>query len=136
MSIDYSIDRMRRIVFARGRGVFTHRDVFDYQREVWSRPDVAGFHELVDMTDVQEIEQPSAQRMQDLADLSAATDPPTAETKFAIVAADDLAFGLGRMYEAYRGMNTRSTKKVAVFRTLAEAMQWLTSTADDVGSAP
>jgi len=41
------------------------------------------------------------------------------------VAPADLVFGLGRMYETYRGLNERSTKEVAVFRTRPEALDWL-----------
>jgi hypothetical protein len=52
-------------------------------------------------------------------------DQPRTSTKFAIVAPDDLAFGLGRMYGAYRRLDERSTKEVGVFRTVAEALAFL-----------
>jgi hypothetical protein len=63
--IDYVIDHARRLVLARGRGVFSHADVFGYQRDVWSRPEVAGYDELVDMTEVTHFEVP-APAMDDL----------------------------------------------------------------------
>jgi hypothetical protein len=127
MPIDYSIDHARRLVVARGRGVFSDADVFAYQREVWSRPDVAGYDELVDMTDVEGIAAPSptGPRMQELASLAAARDLPAGAGKFAIVAPDPLAFGLGRAYQAYRELDPRSTKQVGVFRTLGEALVFL-----------
>jgi hypothetical protein len=43
----------------------------------------------------------------------------------AIVATNDYAFGLGRMYEAHRTMNDRSTKEVAVFPAMKEALAWI-----------
>jgi hypothetical protein len=59
---------------------------------------VAGYDELVDMTAVQSIALPAASRVRDLAEVSAQMDPrPPASSKFAIVAAGDLAFALGRM---------------------------------------
>jgi hypothetical protein len=125
MPIDYSIDHARRVVIARGSGVFSDADVFGYQREVWSRPDVAGYDELVDMTDVQEVALPSAERMRALAALSATMDAHQGGAKLAIIAPHDAAFGLGRMYETYRGFQPASKKEVAVFRTAREALAFL-----------
>jgi hypothetical protein len=125
MPIDYQIYYQHRIVVARGRGVFATADIFGYQREVWSRPDVAGFDELVDMTDVTEIATASPDRMRELAALSASMDRVAAGAKMAIVAPQDHAFGLGRMYEAYRSFEPASKKEVAVFRTISEALAFL-----------
>jgi hypothetical protein len=51
--------------------------------------------------------------------------PSSPESKLAIVAPEDLAFGLGRVYEAYREGNDQSSKRVGVFRTWAEAWTFL-----------
>lgn len=125
MPIDYQIDHARRLVIARGRGTVTTEDVFGYQREVWSRPDVSGYDELVDFTQVKEIPGPvPGHRVRQLAAESAATDPPRG-SRFAIVAPGPLAFGLGRMYQTYRELEPRSTKQVGVFHTLHEALIFL-----------
>jgi hypothetical protein len=123
--ITYKIDHERKTVFARGLGVLTDEDVFGYQREVWSREDTRGYNELMDMRDVEQIALPSMDRVRDLANLSAEMDPGENVSKFAIVAGSDLAFGLGRMYEAYRGMNPKSSKEVKVFRSPEDALRWL-----------
>jgi hypothetical protein len=123
MPIEYRIDHDRRLVIAKGHGQFTDRDVFDYQRTVWSRPDVAGFDELIDMLDVEHVDIPSTDRMRDLVELSAGMDLPCTHSKFAVVASNEIAYQLGRMYEALRGLDQRSTKEVAV--DLDEAMKWL-----------
>lgn len=127
MPIDYYIDHRRRLVVAHGKGKFTASDVFGYQREVWSQPGVAGYDELVDMTHVTEIEIPDAASVEvrKLASEAAATDPPGHVARFAIVAPDELAFGLGRMYQTYRELEPGGTKRVGVFRTLAEALLFL-----------
>jgi hypothetical protein len=52
-------------------------------------------------------------------------DAPQTPSKFAIVARADLHFGLGRMYQSFRGSNHQSTKSVGVFRNREEAMEWL-----------
>jgi hypothetical protein len=127
MPIEYSIDHTRRLVVARGNGTLTGADIFGYQREVWSRPDVRGYDELVDMSGVSEIvtTSPASDNFRALATESAEADVPERPTKFAIVAGEELAFGLARMYQVYRGLERKSTKQVEVFRTLPEALVFL-----------
>jgi hypothetical protein len=124
MPLDYDVHHARRLVFATGRGTVTDQDVFGYQREVWSRPELAGYDELVDMRGVQHIVLPPAASIQELAELSAQMDT-VARSKFAIVAPDNLSNALSRIYGAYRWLDDRSTKQVEVFRTMPEALAWL-----------
>jgi hypothetical protein len=126
MPIEYRIDHNRRLVLAEGRGVLSDEDVFEYQRAVWLRAEVAGYDELMDMRMVERINVASADRVGQLAALSASMDVGRA-SKFAIVAPQDLAFGLGRMYQTFRGLEESSTKEVGVFRTLDEAMAFLST---------
>src|SRR5262247_1308249 len=125
MPIKYRVDHERKVVFAEGSGTFTDADVFGYQREVWSRPDVHGYSELIDMTAVERIEQPSPERIEQLAVLSAEMDAISRSRRFAIVAPTTIAYGLGKMYQAMREMQDRSTKEVGVFRTRDEALAFL-----------
>jgi hypothetical protein len=127
MPIEHEIDHKRRLVIAKGRGVFTDSDVFEYQRGVWSRPELAGYDELIDMTAVGEIDVPSFQRVRDLAQVSAAMDGDAVPSRLAIVAPQDFAFALGRLYEAHRGLDKRSRKTVSVFRSIGDALAWLGS---------
>jgi hypothetical protein len=101
MPIVYRVDHEHRIVIARGHGVFTDTDVFDYQRTVWSSPDVSGYDELIDMMD------------------------GSSPSRLAIVAPGDVAYGLGRMFQAYREFERKSVKDVGVFRTFDEAWSFL-----------
>jgi hypothetical protein len=128
MPIVYIVDLDQRIVFARGIGIFSDEDVFRYQKTVWSKREVQGFDELVDMTRVERIDLPSPSRMVELAALAATMDPPDKPSKFAIVATEKIMYGLGRMYEANRESNSRSTKEVRVFWSMADALSWLDAT--------
>jgi len=125
MPIEYRIDHDRRVIIAKGKGAFTSEDMFRYQQEAWSQPGVAGYNELVDMTDVTEIVDPSVEDIRRLVELSASMDPPDSHARFAIAAPNKLMFGLGRMYEAYRELQPQSTKVVRVFKTVREAMDFL-----------
>lgn len=127
MPIEYRIDHEARIVVARGFGVMNDSDIFGYQREVWSRADVEGYNELIDMDGVERIDLPSTDRVAALAMLSAKMDSPYHPSKFAIVASHDVSFALGRMYQAYREMDPRSTKQVEVFRAMDKALNWVSA---------
>jgi len=125
MPIEFTIDHARRLVTATARGTLTGQDVFGYQRDAWSRADVQGYNELLDMRAVELIDLPSVDNMRALAELSASMDAPRTSSKFAIVATSDEAFGLARMYETYRHLEDAGTKQVGVFRTLNEAYAYL-----------
>jgi hypothetical protein len=125
MPIVHSIDRNARVVVAVWQGVMIEADVFAYQREVWSRPDVLGFDELVDMTGVTEFVMPSTDTVRQLVDLAAQKDVPDIRSRVAIVAATNHAYGLARMYQTYRELDPRTNRDIEVFRTLAAARAYL-----------
>ncbi len=125
MPIEFHCDHGKRLVLAKAYGVLTDEEIFGYQREVWSREEVVGYDEVIDMSEVEKIVAARSNRIKDLAALAASMDSRSTRTKFAIVAPNDYAFGLGRMYEAHRTMNDRSTKEVGVFRTMEEALAWI-----------
>jgi len=123
--LEHQIDHRLRVVVARATGTLTDDEVFAYQRDVWSRSDVAGYDELIDMTHVEHVAVPSPERVVQLASVSAGMDVREPTTRLAIVAPHDFEFGLGRMYAAHREMDGRSTRRVSVFRTRPEALAWL-----------
>ena len=63
MPLAHRIDHPLRLVLAWASGTLTDEEVFAYQNEVWSRPDVAGYDELVDMTAVEHVALPSIERV-------------------------------------------------------------------------
>jgi hypothetical protein len=125
MPILYRVDHDARVVIAVGHGVLIDSDVFDYQRGVWSRADVVGFDELIDMTRVTRIALPSTKRVRDLAAMAAEMDSGPSRSRIAIVAPTDFPFGLARMFQTYRQLDANSTKEVGVFRTMDEALTYL-----------
>ena len=131
MPIEYEIDHGRRLVTAKGIGLLTATDVFTYQREVWSRPDIAGYNELMDMTAVEGIPASSPEGIRELASLAAEMDHQASFARLAIIAPDDLSFGLARMFQSYRNFDDRGTKEVGVFRTSEEAMTFLDAAPDE-----
>ncbi len=125
MGLDYCIDHKLRLVRVTGTGVITPDVLFEYQMAVWGDPAIADYDELVDMSAVEHVEASSPSNVSALAGFSAKMDGSPKPTKLAIVVADDLLFGLGRMYQSYREMKPESKKEVAVFRSMPDAIAWL-----------
>lgn len=61
-------------------------------------------------------------------------DPWDTPSRLAIVAASDAAFHLAQMYGALREHVGRGQKRVGVFRTRAEAEQWLGLRTGDIAT--
>ena len=125
MPITWRINHLRRIVLAAGQGTLTDQDVFIYQKTVWSRKDVAGYDEVMDMTDVRKIVPPSAARIHQLAEVAAKMESSNSTSKFAIIAPSDEAYGLGRMFKGFRAYQDGGARNVEVFRSPEEAMAFL-----------
>jgi hypothetical protein len=125
MPLVFRIDHEARVVVVAAYGTLTDDEVFGYERQMSERTDIAGYHELIDTSNVGHIAVPSADRVDDLAKEAAGKDAAHGPAKLAIVAPRDLAFGLGRMFKARREMDPRSTKDVGVFRTMADALKFL-----------
>ena len=125
MPIVHRIDHERKLVIARGYGAFTGDDILGYQRTVWSGKDVVGYDELVDMTLVSEVGRPTPHQIRNLATLASQMDLASAPSRFAIVAPGEAAHALAVAFQKQRQLQQRSSKDVGVFRTFAEAWEFL-----------
>ncbi|MEW5875276.1 MAG: hypothetical protein AB1752_08865 [Candidatus Zixiibacteriota bacterium] len=124
MALTAEVDMERRLVMARAHGVLTYEDIEQYQKTLWTRPEVKGFNEIVDVSDVEKIDYQSSHHVRELAVLASEMDG-VEKSRLAIVASEAGAYGIARMYQTYRGLQSKSTKEVAVFHTMDEAMKWL-----------
>lgn len=125
MPLSYEIDREQRIVLVTLSGRVTEAEVFGYQWEVWSKPENLGFGEMVDLSQVTDVETVTSEKFAELARLSCTMEDAVAETPLAIVAVTPFQFGLARMYQNHRDMVKGSTKIVRLFRSRDEAMEWV-----------
>lgn len=125
MPLTFEIDHPLRIVFAQASGVLTPQDLFSYQEQVWALPEFRGYDECVDMSGVTMIVDATEKNMQALAALAVRSDDPMQPTRLAIIAREDLHFGLARMYGSYRSMHPSHSRQVGIFRTRDEALRWL-----------
>jgi hypothetical protein len=129
MPIVTRVDPDKRLVIVKVSGVMEDAETFNYQLTTWSRRELAGYDELIDMSDVTEIALPSVSRARELAQLSAEMDKPgppgVKPGRMVIVAPHEASYAIGKMFEAFREMNPRNIKDVTVVRTMAEALMLL-----------
>ncbi len=89
-----------------------------YENELWK----PGFHEIVDLRDA-DMSSVSSEGLDRLASMvKRYTIGKCDEFKTAVVAPDDLHFGIARIYEVH---SSESPEIVMVFRDLNRAFEWL-----------
>jgi hypothetical protein len=127
MPYDLSVDHDLRLVTATVRGDVTEADLFAYNDDpIWSSGTVAGYGEMIDVTETTGFDYPIAASLPHFADSSARRDPPRELAgPLLIVAADDYFFGLARMYQSLRELHPLTQRRVGAFRTREEALAWL-----------
>lgn len=115
MAIQYSIDRARRMVFTTWSGQVTYEELSAYLEQLRNDPNFdPNLDQLVDLSNVSVIKLTF-----DTLNSIRQVDPFSAESKRAVVAPKDVAYGLSRMYEALKGGG------FTVFRAMEPARAWL-----------
>lgn len=122
MSITIQIDHARQRVVGVASDTLEDHDLFAYQKEAGQFP---CYDEIFDGTAVDRLHGINSTSLKKLAGVAAAADIADHRVKLAIVAARDVHFGLGRMYESLRECAPHATKEAAVFHSREEAEQWL-----------
>jgi hypothetical protein len=119
MPFFYKIDKERRLVMSTAAGELTKDEVRTLQDQLRKDPDFdPNFSQLSDLTHVTAMNITGAE-MQELA----ATTAFSPNARRAVIASNDLAFGLARMFEQFR--ETKGDQGIRVFRKLEDALDWI-----------
>src|SRR5205814_7753914 len=119
MPASYKIDRERRLVFSAASGVFSVADALSHHEKLSNDPDFdPSFSQIADFTKVTRFEL-SADDIQ----LLAQNGFFSANSRRALVASSEVAFGLARMYGTLRELSGESGGHVV--HTLYAELQWI-----------
>lgn len=123
MGIRYRVDQALGVAFVDADGELGDADLLAFAEQ--ASADAAyysGVNELVDFSGASlgDIKSETIRRVAEL--FSAAGELSHSSSKVAIVVADDLGYGLTRMYQVFRG---GSGDHPTVFRSVDEARVWL-----------
>ncbi len=137
MPAHHTIDDGKHLITTTWSGEATDQECIDalirYHRDIKSLPAYHAYDELLDFS-AADVFHLSADGILRLAQIGAQADVPGVKTRLAIVVDKAVAYGLGRMYETYRSLLTRTDKEVRVFRQQADALAWLEQTSDSPSS--
>ena len=118
MPISYLIDKALGMVFTTSEGVLTAQDILTHRQRLHEDRDFeSSYNQLIDLRGVIEI-QISSGEMRKISDYEVFDE----KSRRAIVADEDIKFGMARMYEMFCAPEPHLIK---VFRDLAEARRWL-----------
>lgn len=117
----YKIDKDRRLVMSSAMGPFSKEDALGHQNRLRDDPDFdPAYSQLMDFTHVTQILLTAADIQQ-----LALSNIFSKESRRAFLVANDLAFGLARMFEILR--ESGGERGIRVFRNLEEALDWVLS---------
>lgn len=115
----YKIDKERRLVLTTGSGVVTLADAVSHMDKLSKDPDFdPSFSQIMDFTQVTRIEL-SGDDIRRLAQRTIFSP----HSRRAFIAPDEVAFGIGRMFETLRSLE--GEKGIRIFRSLEEALDWV-----------
>ena len=119
MPSSYVIDKERKLVITTAWGDCTADDVLEFRKQVLKDRDFdPSFSQLADFTGVTKVDvSPDEVRM------LATKSPFSTQSRRALVADNQVIFGLSKMFGILR--NLRGEKLIRVFRTRSEALDWL-----------
>ncbi len=128
MPAKHIVDVEARLLITTWEGDATDMDFIEglkeYQKNIQSKSEYHGFNEIINFTGIASIKL-TASGLKRIGSIASTTDSKNISTKLAFIVSSNLAYGLVRMYEAYRSLSRNSTKLVRVFKKESDALEWV-----------
>jgi hypothetical protein len=126
MPAEHTVDHDFKLIVTTWSGEAHDEDLIEalakYHREI--RSHYYAYDEILDLTGVSRYRL-STSGIRRLAHMSVDADVQGVKTRLAIVVSSSLAYGLGRMYVAYRDLVPGGVKEVNIFKDYGEAQEWI-----------
>ncbi len=122
MPISYTIDKHRKLILTKVSGILTDDELYHHKRSLMNDPQFEpGMRELSDVREIKELHVTSS-GVWSMASIDKEHAEKLQSFKLAIIASEDIVFGMARMYQS---LTQPSLPQVNVFRNEEEAMKWL-----------
>lgn len=95
-----------------------------YQQGIQSNPDYIDYNEVLDLSGITRIKV-TTNGVKAIGKIAPATDQTGKHKKLAVIVSSNLAYGLTRMYQAYRSLSKKSNKVVRIFKNKNDAFEWI-----------
>ncbi len=128
MPAKHEIQIDEKIIVTKWDGVATDNDFIAvlkaYQKNIQTKSEHKGFNEVFDCTGITKIKI-TTNGLKKISRISTETDSDILKTKLAFIVSSNLAYGLVRMYDAFRSFEKKQTKEIRVFKVESEAFDWV-----------
>jgi hypothetical protein len=122
MPITCRFDAALNVLFVEMHGIISDEDLLQYAKRATKDTEIPRIcHELIDLREVR-VPQASTASLRRVAATFRDAERAPAGVRIAFVASTDAAYGLARMYQAFR---SGSEAAFHVFREMGEARAWL-----------
>ena len=127
MSANHHIDNNNQLIVTTWEGEACDIEFIEaikkYQNNIQNRPDCINYNEVVDLRKVTNLKL-TTKGIKIIGSIASNTDTKEINKKLALIVSSNLAFGLARMYEAYRSFSNNANKEIRVFKNETEAFKW------------
>lgn len=96
----------------------------NYQNNIQNQPNYINYNEVVDLRKTTGIKL-TTEGIKVIGAIASTTDTQDINKKLALIVSSNLAFGLARMYEAYRSFSKNANKEIRVFKNETDAFKWV-----------
>lgn len=128
MPANHYIDNKAELIVTTWEGEANDVDFIEaikkYQKYIQNQPDYISYNEIVNLSGVTDIKL-TTEGIITIGQIASNTDKSEVNRKLAIIVSSSLAYGLARMYVAYRGFIKKSQKEVRIFKNEKDTFDWL-----------
>ena len=128
MPANHHIDSNNQLIITTWEGIACDIEFIEaikhYQNNIQNRPDCINYNEVVDLRKVTSLKL-TTEGIKTIGSIASNTDSKELNKKIALIVSSNLAFGLARMYEAYRSFSNTSNKQIRVFKNASDAFLWV-----------
>ena len=128
MPANHHIDNNAQLIITTWEGEAHDIEFIDaikkYQKDIQNHPDYINYNEVVDLSNVTGMKL-TTEGIKTIGQIASTTDHNEINRKLAIIVSSVVAFGIARMYEAYRSFSKKANKEIRVFKTEKDAFEWV-----------
>ena len=128
MPASHYIDKKLKILVSTWEGDATDSECIEalkkYQEEFQNNPEYIKYNEIIDTRKVKKIKL-TTKGIKYSSQLASSTDRNEKNRKLAFIVNSNLAYGLVRMFIAYRSFSDNASKEINVFKNEKKAIEWV-----------
>ena len=128
MPANHYIDNKRQLIITTWEGKAHDIEFIEaiktYQEDIQNHPDYINYNEIVNLSEVTGFKL-SNEGIKTIGQIASNTDKSNGNRKLAIIVSSNLAYGLARMYVAFRSFSEKSKKEISIFKNENDAVEWI-----------